>query len=459
MTTLAPFRLSCSIALLASCSLAQLRWEVVPTPQAPAPRFGHAIAGYGFLFGGRDQGQAFADVWNHEPWGWRAVVTTTAPSARHGHALGHRSYYVTQMIDEYLLFGGEDLAGTKDGTTWRFTGSYTPVLGSYPVYGGSWQQLVVGQAPSPRSGHAMAYDYTTATECLLFGGTTSTGVNDETWRFANGTWQPVNTAVRPPARTGHQLLAVAGGFVLCGGTDGTTPCSDSWFFDGVAWQALASPPFAGQETRVAFSDRHRHAVLSTTSTGTAVTTTLHERTLAGEWLAQEQSGLQLARTGAATWDWLQPTVLMLFGGRDASGQALGDTLRLVPEHPAAQATIGTGCGPGAWGNQGPDILAPWQLLLGSSGTIRFYTASAGTLAVLGLQLGAAPAPSACQITVVPELLVARITDAQQLATVALDVPFATALRGLQVSMQALAFEPQAANGLAISRVTVLSIGD
>lgn len=446
-------------ALLAPCALAQLRWDVVPTPTAPAPRYDHAIAGYGFLFGGRDDNQAFADSWSYEPWGWRPVATTSAPPARHGHALAGRSHWVGQMIYEYLLFGGEHFCGSLDGTTWRFTGSYSTVSGSYPVFTGSWQQLPLAVAPSPRRGHAMAYDWSTATECLLFGGTTTNGVNDETWAYSNNTWQQLATPVRPPARTGHRLLAVLGGFVLCGGNDGMAPLLDCWFFDGTSWQPQANAPFGGSDLKVAWSNRHRHALVSTTAgPGGSLVTHLHERTPAGVWLAQEQSGGLPDRTGAATWDWLQPNVLMLFGGRDARGVVLGDTLRLAPEHLAASDSIGSGCGPGAWGNQGPDLLLP-QLILGSTGTIRLYTASPFTLAGLGLQLGIAPAPNPCEITVAPELLLALVTDAQQMAAAELSVPFATALRGLQVSLQALAFEPLAQNGMAISRVGVLSIGD
>jgi hypothetical protein len=459
MTPSIAIRLLACTTLFSQMMLAQLRWEVMPTPTAPAPRFGHAMAGYGFLFGGRDQGQVFADAWSYEPWGWRAVTAATAPPARHGHALAHRTYFTTQLISEYLMFGGEDLAGTMLGGTWLFTGSHQPVPGGYPVFTGSWQQLPLAVAPSPRSGHAMSYDYWTSSECLLFGGAVSTGLSDETWRFTNGAWQLVQTVVRPPARRGHRLLAASGGFVLCGGTDGTTPFNDCWLFDGTGWQQQAAVPFAGHDTLASWSDRGRHAVVSSMVAGGAVLTSLHERPTDGSWLPQEQSGVAVARTGAATWDWLQPAVLMLFGGRDGQGTVLGDTLRLVPEHVVASTLIGSGCGPGAWSStNGPDLFLP-RLLLGSTGTIRLYTASPHTLTLLGLQLGAAPAPAACQITVVPELLIATVTNAQLLAEVPLHAPFATSLRGLEVSMQALAFEPLAASGFAISRVGILTLGD
>lgn len=452
-------RLLAVVSLAPLPLLAQLRWEPVVTPQAPAPRYGHATTSYGFLFGGRDQTQAFADSWVLEFWGWLPVATTTAPSARHGHALADRSDFSTYLISEYLLFGGEDLTGTKDGTTWRFTGHHQPVPGGYPVFIGSWQQLVLATAPSPRSGHAMAYDYWNATECLLFGGNTASGSSDETWRFANGAWQQLQPAVRPPARAGHQLLAVSGGWVLCGGADGATPCADSWFFDGLSWQPLPTAPLPGTEALSAWSNRGRHAVLVSSLIGGTIQSALLERTTAGTWLLQEQIGALPQRLGASVFDWVEPELLVLFGGRDAQGQVLGDTLRLVPEHVAATTLIGAGCGPGPWSiNNGPDLLAP-RLLLGSTGTIRLYTATPDTLVLFGLQLGAAPAPAPCTITVVPELIEARITDAQLLAEVRLGVPFSPALRGLQVSGQALAFEPLAANGIAISRVAVMSVGD
>src|SRR5262245_42815509 len=213
---------------------AQLRWETVPTPQSPAPRYGHATSGYGFLFGGRDTTQAFADTWNREPWGWRQVTTALAPPARHGHAMvrGLGWFVGTVSMYDYILFGGEDIAGTKDGSTWRFVGSYQPT-GSYPIFTGNWQQLNLANAPSPRSGHAMACDLCTVTQCLLFGGATASGASDETWMFANGAWQQLQPLHRPPARSGHVLLAAyEGGYLLLGGSDGNTVFNDCWWFDG-----------------------------------------------------------------------------------------------------------------------------------------------------------------------------------------------------------------------------------
>jgi hypothetical protein len=66
--------------------------------------------------------------------------------------------------------------------------------------------------------------------------------------------------------------------------------------------------------------------------------------------------------------------------------------------------------------------------------------------------------AACEITVAPELLLVGITDGLQTAQIPLHAPFDASLRGLQVSMQALALEPLAASGFAISRVGILTLG-
>jgi hypothetical protein len=436
---------------------AQLRWDVMPQALRPAARYDHAMTGYGVLFGGRDGTQAFADTWTLETWGWRQVLTANAPSARSGHTLAASGFFAGSVFHtDLLLFGGEDAAGNLRGDTWRFVGHHTstPPL---PVFVGDWQPLPAANAPTPRTQHAMAYDWATNTEIVLFGGRTAAGANDETWRFAGGTWSQLAPAVRPPARYGHALLASPDGFVVFGGTDGTTVFADAWRFDGTTWMRVAAPPGGGQQASSDWTMRSRNVVVAASATAGGITTAVFERTHDGAWLAQEQAGALPLRTGLAMTAWVAPAMAVAFGGRDAQGNASDETLQLVPVHAATWQMLGSGCGPGAWSNTGPDLF-PRPHLLGSEATTRMYTASANTLLALGVQLGTAPAPS-CSVSIAPDLVLAFVTNGVGFAEWPLAVPFDPALRGLTLSLQALAFEPQGPNGLAVSRLYVIGVGD
>jgi hypothetical protein len=446
-------------ALMTAAALpAQLRWEVVPQSQSPAPRFDHAMADWGFLFGGRDGSQAFADTWVLQGWGWRPVATTRAPSPRHGHALA-KSYFFAGSVyhSVLLLFGGEDFAGNKDGSTWVFVGHHENNPG-FPNFVGDWQPLAQAVSPSPRSGHAMVSDWATNTEFLLFGGATDAGPSNETWRFVQGAWQQVQTSTTPPARSGHTLTGTDRGYLLTGGRDGATQFTDSWLFDGVDWQQVTGPGFGGVHSAAVFHGfRHREVHVVTTAVGGGFATSVLERRTDGTWLAPLQTGGRPDRVGAAIVSGITPDLLFSFGGRDAQGQASAETLRLVPEHVASSTAVGTGCGPGPWGDNGPAVLH-WDHRIGASGFTHVHTRSPNILVALGVQLGAAPAPT-CQITVVPELVRLLVIDGVGRAECLLDVPFVPALAGMVLSHQALALEPLSPTGWAISNVTLVTIGD
>jgi hypothetical protein len=450
---------SIALASLATVGplLAQLRWEVVPHALAPAPRHDHAMTQPALLFGGRAANQAFADTWILEMWGWRQVTTANAPAARSGHAMVSTPFFVgTVLHDDVLLFGGEDAGGALRGDSWRFVGHHTATA-TFPVYVGNWQPLTTAIAPAPRAQHAMAYDWQTATEVLLFGGRTTAGANDETWRFDANGWTPVPTTNRPPARYGHTLLASPDGFVLFGGTDGTSVFTDCWRFDGTTWVRVAAPPGGGQHVTADWTTRGRNLVIASSATASGIVTTVYERTASGAWLEQQQIGAVPLRTGQTTSWWVAPAMAIAFGGRDALGAASDETLQLVPVHAAGWQGLGNGCGPGAWGNNGPDLF-PRTHLLGGTGSTSVYTASANTLVALGAQLGTAPAPS-CSVAIAPDVVLGFVTDPLGVATWSLPVPFDPALRGVTVSVQALALEPQSPNGLALSRLAVIAVGD
>jgi hypothetical protein len=438
--------LATALATLAAPAAAQLTWTEIKSPQSPSPRFGHAFASGSYLFGGRDTKQAFADTWLWTGFYWQTLPTSASPSARHGHAMAYQS-------TGPLLFGGADAAGNTNGETWRL--------------GATWTQLTTQHAPSPRHGHAMMNDWWT-NRVFLFGGLTTTGASDELWCFENGDWQLLATDRKPPARHGHALLSSRqGGVLLVGGSDGATTFDDTWRFDGQAWTRLAVVPFAasGVATASLGFERRRDLFVGGIDASGAMRTTVHERGANGTWFEQPTAGAIPARQQAIASDNLfcAPggivTTAIVFGGRDANGRALGDTWQLAPAHIANYEWSGTGCGPGGWGLDGPNLSLS-SVTIGNTDDIRIFTLTPNTLVVLGAQLGVA-APPACSITIEPQLTMFAVSDAPfGMATIPLAVPFTPLLRGESISLQCIALEPMwQPTGLAVSRLGILRLGD
>jgi len=446
---------------------AQLRWVDAAPAQSPAPRYGHAMSDRELLFGGRDGAQTFADTWAYAgTWasnpGWTPVATTTSPAARFDHA-------VATNLGGMLLFGGQDLAGNRSGDTWLLTGGW---VSSPPphTWSGQWQQLQPATAPSPRSGHAMAYDLMTMTECLLFGGRTDAGLSNETWLFTAGQWQLMTVTTAPPAREGHALQTTHDRWLLFGGEGTGGALSDVWQFDGVDWQQLDDMPFAATDTACIFvpGARRRHIFVGGADGSGTLRTEVHERRRDGSWLNQPNDGTMPARRDAAVTDWLHHMssssggqfvhTPLVFGGRDAAGNALGDTWRLEPTHLARSEQLNDGCGPGAWGNTGPN-LSGLRLLLGSTRDFSAYTLSPHTPVFVGFQFGAVANPGPCALGIESNVTLFGMTDHQMVMTMPLQVPFLVEFRGLALSAQAVALEPTAATGLSLSGVTVIYFGD
>ncbi len=452
---------ACSVALPTQRLLAQLTWQQVSTSQAPAPRYGHDMTRWGITFGGRDANQAFADTWVfYQGMGWQPMPTAQAPSARHGHAMDMAIY-------DTLMFGGADANGVRNAETWMFATNWMNVPLGQP-FTSSWIQLTPAHAPSPRDGHALAFDSQTATTVLLFGGRTDTGVSNETWRFDGTDWQQVISTQSPPARAGHQLLPHFDHWLLFGGNDDTQVFDDAWLFDGTDWQQLPTMPFAATDTaavRLGF-ERNRHVFVGGRDASGTLQTAIYERGIDGTWFAQPISGSIPAREDAAVVDeYIRLTLdtsmtAVVFGGRDAQGNALGDTWRLAPANEAFWETIGSGCGPGAWTTiNGPNLFLP-RVILGNTGQLSAFTHTPGTLTAIGLQLGEVAAPQPCQIAVTPEAVWLGVSDpAFHGFGVELEVPFYEPLRGLTLSVQAAAIEATSPLGFALSVVGLLRLGD
>ncbi len=97
-----------------------------------------------------------------------------------------------------------------------------------------WTERAAG--PSPRSGHATAYD-AARDELVLFGGFDGTSRLDDTWVWSGEAWSERMPAVRPPARSSASMVydAVREVIVMISGSGASGNLDDTWEWDGESW--------------------------------------------------------------------------------------------------------------------------------------------------------------------------------------------------------------------------------
>lgn len=101
----------------------------------------------------------------------------------------------------------------------------------------SWRQRFPVDAPSARTGHALAYD-AARRRVVLFGGNATSGLLSDTWEWDGMTWTRRLSLRSPSARVGHAMTydPVKRVVVLFGGasTSGTLH-DDTWEWNGREW--------------------------------------------------------------------------------------------------------------------------------------------------------------------------------------------------------------------------------
>lgn len=425
-----PLTLALMTVAASGTAFGQLGWTELNPTASPAARYGHAMVRIypsyqPLLFGGTNGTLAFGDTWMWDGQDWTQLATT-GPAPRHGHAME----YLHFTDDSVLLFGGRDAGGNLLGDTWIWNGS-------------SWGQMAAATSPSARAGHAMARNEMGIRTLLLFGGRTASGLSDETWRSTDSQWTLVPTLNRPPAREGHSLVYVTGEgkYLLFGGRSDTAILDDIWEFDGFDWTYVGTLSAPIADTSVIYSGSWRRRVLVFGGGDGTLNSNTVERLASGEWVGHATVGSPSPRDKARfamCFHSLQEHMI-LFGGRDASGTALGETFRLEALTLPTVETFGQGCGPGAWSlDGGPDVFVFGSALLGSSVDVIAYTQLPGTAAFLiGTEMLNPPAgcgllvdPVRIEILAMEELFVGLSQ-----AIMELEIPFVPSLAGLQVSLQ------------------------
>lgn len=179
-------------------------------------------------------------TWSQTP------ITGTAP-LRAGHAAAY------DMARQRLVaFGG-------------FDPSYATQAGTFEFDGVNWTEISLASGPSARAGHAMAYDLTRG-RVVLFGGRESiiSAPLADTWEFDGVTWTQRFPAHSPVGRADHALAfdAVSGATLMFGGeAAGQTTCGDTWLWNGVDWQQVATTGPAPRRNHALSCDWSRGCVV------------------------------------------------------------------------------------------------------------------------------------------------------------------------------------------------------
>jgi len=275
------------------------RWSEV-TGAGPAPR---AFAGMAWcealggvvIFGGLDTErhpdvvQTFDDLWLFDGTSWLPLTPDgLRPAARWGATL------VTEPSGCVDLAGGRDGDGALDdhwsfdGSAWRRRGDAPALVGAAAarhdtqrlVYGGEgarrtwifeagqWRDAsAIGDRPSARLDHALAYDATRGVTVLFGGWTVDSETRADTWLFDGARW--TQTATNSPAPPPRRAAAVAWDPVRervvlhGGGGDSSVHLSDTWLWDGFRWTetATASQPRPRRRGGMAFDPSSGEMIL------------------------------------------------------------------------------------------------------------------------------------------------------------------------------------------------------
>jgi hypothetical protein len=209
-------------------------WRLV-CDGGPAPRTFPALAydrerrrlvlfgGNRVLFGRGGEGDTFLDdTWEFDGAAWIRIDARPGPPAR-----AEASMAFDAARRRVVLFGGYRRANgatQRLGDTWTWDGA-------------AWRAWNVAEAPSARSGAAVAYDAGRQL-VVLFGGNDA---NAETWEWDGAKWLAVDAPA--PGRFNSMMGYDAGAraIVRFGGVKQGTRESDTWLFDHRRWERIAVP--------------------------------------------------------------------------------------------------------------------------------------------------------------------------------------------------------------------------
>ena len=225
-------------------------WKLIfpPSQRTDAGRIYDSYFKRMMLFGGFTDGRACDDTWFFENGKWTRFwsdPTITLPTARGRFAM---CYNLTSR--EAILFGGFS-HGVLFDETWLFKNRWwikAPLNGK--------------DKPSAREGAAIAFS-SHGSDVILFGGKSTSGFENDTWKYKSLVWTKLNTTNAPPARWRHGLVydPVNREFVLYGGQSAAN-LNDTWILKGTTWTKISgSGPGARDTFGMVFDSKNQRILL------------------------------------------------------------------------------------------------------------------------------------------------------------------------------------------------------
>jgi len=239
-------------------------WERLTfTGENPSAREVSAVAfdptrGKLVLFGGEEQDNGYSplgDTWEWDGRRWLQRTTwTPGPPSRTAHALAYDGANGT-----ILLFGGFDASGGLLCDTWQWDGE-------------QWSEVLPsGPSPGPRAGHRMVYDR--QRRRIVLNGGIGPGLTyfSDTWEWDGTAWEKRAPQLPGlPIGGGHELVydSARCTTVLFGGSvqtdDGWDETDQTWLYDGDSWKlvtGLESEPSRRYSHRMAYDAERELVVL------------------------------------------------------------------------------------------------------------------------------------------------------------------------------------------------------
>lgn len=220
-----------------------------------------------------------------------ALRSHSGPSPR---AISAMAYDAKRGV--VVLFGG--LSG-------NYVSGFTYLNDTWEWDGLHWtKRSMVG--PSPRAGHAMAYDSNRGVVVLFGGYSESAGTNDETWEWDGESWAQ-RMVSGPSARTNFAMCfdAARGVCVLFGWADDKT-----WEWDGTKWTHVATGGPEPGAVHMAYDSDHHVTVLYG---GVDAPNTWEWN--GSIWTSRNDNSPGLRDSGAMAYDAKRGTTV-IFGGAD-----------------------------------------------------------------------------------------------------------------------------------------------
>ncbi|MCA8976609.1 MAG: hypothetical protein KDC98_17950 [Planctomycetes bacterium] len=461
-------------------------WTPIATTRNPGPREGSKLAwdGVGLLLRGGDHGRG-NELWRFAGNDWHRLTGET-PVPRDDPLLAW-----DPVRNEAVMFGGlrreAPLVATLVGDTWTFDGRWQrgqPTVSPSPrmsaggawsaanaavlLFGGDpavndtwlwngtdWTQASPTASPSPRAGFAIAEDPLGGV--VLFGGEASPSLPPlgDHWRWNGNDWQQLAPALAPAPRA-WTLAArdpVRNRVMLTGGyLTPSTPLQETWEWDGAQWSQHMASPFSWhfqQVRRICFrpdTARIRVEGRDAWEWDGAAWTTLGA-------IGQTRDGMRIVGDPVRNRVLRYPQAFIV--------NATASDLEVLTDTAIAVQHYGTAC---ALGNA-PGITARGRPSPGN-GTFALVTASFAPSAIVMLAVGFNQRNVAlgggCSLLVDAVAAVEwRLADGLGDAAVALPIPAASGLRGVELFAQAAAIDPARAlwSVLTLSDGLRLVIGD